>query len=218
MELDELKATWQALDRRLQRHDAINLQLLRDRKLEKARSSLRLLLGGQIVQILFGACFILLGISAWLLYREASHLLIAGVLVHLYGITMIAMAGISIAMVARIDYSAPVLDIQKRLAAVRRFRVVYGTAIGLAWWLLWIPVLMALAGLVAVDLYAMAPSVIWGGIAIGAVGLLASIWFIRWSHHPRRARFGKWLDDEAAGGGIRKAQRILDEIAEFEHE
>lgn len=63
MELDELKTAWQTLDRRLQQHNAINLQLFKDRKLDKARSSLRPLFWGQIAQMLFGLCFIVLGVS-----------------------------------------------------------------------------------------------------------------------------------------------------------
>ena len=78
---------------------------------------------------------------------------------------------------------------------------------GLAWWLVWIPVMMVLAGLVGVDLYAHAPSVVWIGLAIGIPGLLATWWFHRWSHRPVRAEFGKRVDDSAAGGSIRKTQR-----------
>ena len=46
MEPDELKAAWQALDHRLAQQDRIQTTLLRERRLDQARSSLRPLLEG----------------------------------------------------------------------------------------------------------------------------------------------------------------------------
>ena len=43
MELDELKATWQSLDRRLAQHNQINFHLLREGKLDKLNRALLLL-------------------------------------------------------------------------------------------------------------------------------------------------------------------------------
>ena len=47
MELDELKAAWQVLGDRLERQEAIQWQLLRDRKLDRVRASVRPLFWGQ---------------------------------------------------------------------------------------------------------------------------------------------------------------------------
>ncbi len=218
MELDELKHAWQTLGRQLERQDSINLQLFRENKLDKARSSLRPLFWGQIAQILFGVAFILLAVSFWPQHRDVPHLLVAGILVHVYGVATIILAGITLGLVSHIDRSAPVLAIQKQLARLRRVYIINGMVTGLSWWLIWIPVLMVLTGLAGADLYATAPSLIWIGLAVGIVGLLATGWFHRWSHAPRRAEFGKRVDDSAAGGSIRNSQRFLDEIAQFEHE
>ena len=46
MELDDFKSAWQSLDRRLQRDDTLKLHELRERKLDKARGSLRPLYWG----------------------------------------------------------------------------------------------------------------------------------------------------------------------------
>lgn len=217
MELDELKTAWQTLDRRLQQHNAINLQLFKDRKLDKARSSLRPLFWGQILQILFGLLFVALGVSFWPDHRDLPHALAAGIIVHAYGVVSIVLAGITLGL-TRIDHAAPVVSIQKQLGKLRRFYIINGAIVGLAWWVFWVPLLMVIVGLLGVDVYARAPSVVWIGVAIGIAGLLATWWFHRWSHQPKRAEFGKRLDDSAAGGSIRKTQQILDEIARFEQE
>ena len=41
MELDELKSAWQVLGRQLERQEALQWQLLRERKLEHVRRGLR---------------------------------------------------------------------------------------------------------------------------------------------------------------------------------
>ncbi len=218
MELDELKATWQSLDRRLQQHNAINLQLFRDSRLDKARSRLRPLFWGQIAQILFGLLFVLMAAALWSRQPETASVVIAGVIVHLYGVVTIALAGGTLAKISAIDYAAPVLEIQKQLTALRKFYMRNGMITGLSWWVLWVPVLMVLAGLGGGDLYARAPSVIWIGLGIGVPGLLATWWFHRWAHHPSHGQLGKRLDDSAVGGSIRKTQSLIDEIARFEQE
>lgn len=218
MELDELKQAWRTLGRQMERQEAIGLALLRDRKLGRARSSLRPLFWGQVVQMLFGLCFILLGVACWTQHRDLPHLLLAGIVVHAYGVVAILMAGGTIGLISRIDYSAPVLSIQKRLAALRRFYLLNGMAVGLPWWLLYVPVLMALAALGGRDLYPDAAGWVWISLAIGIIGLLGTWAFHRWSRSPARAALGRRLDEGAAGGSIRRLQATLDEIDRFERE
>ena len=223
MELDELKATWQALDRKMTRSNAIQLQLFKDGKLKNMRAGLRPLFWGQVVQMIFGVPFILLAGLLW--YRVGTFdlplpvpLLIAGIIVHAYGVITVAMAGQTLSLISRIDYSAPVLVIQKQLATLRRTYIVNGMLSGLPWWFLWVPLLMVLAGLSGGDLYAKAPSVVWIGMGVGIVGLLATWWFHRWSRNPKRPRLAKAMEDSVTGGSLRKARQLIDEIARFEKE
>ena len=221
MELDELKATWQALDRRLEQSNRINFELFKDGKLEQARTSLRPLFWGQLAQmLLFGPPFVFLAGCLWagLESRPPLPLLLAGIFVHAYGVAVIALAGGTMGLIRTIDYSAPVLTIQKQLAKLRRFYVINGMVAGLPWWLMWVPVLMVLSGLAGVDLYARAPSVVWIGLGIGVAGLLATWWFHRWSRSAKRPKLAKAMEDSVTGGSLLKAQRIFDEIAQFEKE
>lgn len=223
MDPDELKTAWQALNRRLERQDAVNLQLLREKKLDRTRSTLRPLLWGQIVQTLFGIPFILLASLLWMRAHALPDglpltALIAGIAVQVYGIATIAFAGETIRRIRAIDYSAPVVEIQKQIAALRRTYIISGMVGGLPWWFLWVLILAVLAGLGGVDLYAKAPGLIWIGLGIGGVGLLATWWFHRWWRSPARPALAQRLDDSIAGTSLRKARAQLDELRRFEAE
>lgn len=216
MELDDMKAAWETLNQRLDAQAALNLHIYKEGKLDRLRRGLRPLVWGQAIQIVIGALVAVWGGSFWVDHRTVPHLLIAGLIVHAAGISMIALGALMEALIARIDYSAPVLTIQRQLAQLRKVYVHGGLAIGLPWWLLWIPFLMVLIGYAGVDLYLHARSVIWIGTAIGVAGLLATWAFVRWARN--RPRLAGRLENSAAGGSINRAQAHLDEVARFERE
>lgn len=215
MELDDLKHAWQTLEQRLDTQAALNLQTVKDSKLDKMRGGLRPLVFGQAIQIAIGALIALWGGGFWTEHLDASHLLIAGLLVHAAGISMIGFGTAIQVRIAHIDYSAPVLTIQRQLAQVRKLYVYGGLAAGLPWWLLWMPLLMVfLKETFDFDLYADVPSLIWFGSATGVAGLVATCLLLRWT--GRRAQWAQRLEDGAAGGSLRRARSMLDEIARFE--
>ncbi|MBN8483022.1 MAG: serine/threonine protein kinase [Xanthomonadales bacterium] len=223
MENDDLKAAWQSLNRRLERQDTINLQLLREKKLDRTRSTLRPLWWGQVLQAVFGVPFILLAALLWMRVHALPDglplgALVAGIVVQLYGIATVALAGETIRRIGAIDYAAPVVEIQKQLAALRRTYIVSGMVGGLPWWFLWVPILLVLAGLGGVDLYAKVPEMVWIGLGVGAAGLLATAWFHRWSRDPRRPRLAAAMDAAVSGNSLRKARAQLDELERFERD
>jgi len=225
MELDELKQAWQSLDRRLQQQNAIQLAELHERKVGNIRSSLRPLFWGQLVQMLFGVWMILIGVDVWTSHSETAHLLVAGIVVHAYGVASIIAAGVVCGGIARIDRSAPVLELQRRLLQVRKHYLIGGICVGLPWWVFWVPFIMTLAmSATGIDIYAVAqfssPWTNWLNISlgVGALGLIGTWLFHRWSRHPSRAALGKKLDDGAAGGSLRRAQAELDALKRFSEE
>lgn len=223
MEPDDLKLAWQALSRRLERHDALQAHVLLEQRKQKALTRLRPLFWGQVVQTLFGIPFILLASLLWIQGGQSGEglpwtTIVAGIVVQLYGIVTIAMAGQTLLRIREIDYAQPIVDIQKRLATLRRTYVVNGMLSGLPWWFLWVPLLMVLAGLGGTDLYARAPGVVWIGLGIGAAGLAATAGFHRWSRDPARPRLAKAMEDSITGGSLRRARAQIDEVARFEAE
>ena len=219
MELEDMKAAWQTLDRRLEQQHALNLQLFRDSRVDKARRGLRPLFWGQVAQIVFGALMILLGVSVWSSHREATQLLVSGIIVHVYGVLAIMLAGITLGMIRRLDYAAPVLTIQKQLAQLRSFYIRGGMIVGLSWWLFWIPfVACFFAWLAGVDFFAGMNGAIGWCVAVGIAGLLATWAFHHWAQSSGRAHLRKAMDDSMTGSSLGKAKSVLDEIRRFEQE
>lgn len=221
MELDDFKQAWQTLDRRLERQNEINLRLYTEGKLAKARAGLRPLVWGQVAQLLFGVLVLLAAVAFWTLpLPRASPLLLgAGLLMHAYGVAVIMVSGITLGVARNVDYTAPVVAIQKQLLRLRRAYVISAMVAGLPWWVLWMVPVMMLAGL-AGDAEGMAwmQSYLLIGTGVGVAGLLGTWWFHRWSRHPSRPRLARALDDGLTGSSLRKAQRLLDELAQFERE
>lgn len=218
MELDDFKSTWQAIDRRLELDNRLKLHDLRERSVRKAHDSLRPLVWGQVAQVLFGIPFILLAALLWMSKPAHAATIVAGVLVHAYGVLAIICGSVVLSQLRGIDPTRPVLDLQKQLLRARTLYVRSGLVAGLPWWFLWIAVLQVLAGLGDVDLLQTAPSLVWSGYGIGVAGLLATWWFHQWARRPERAAFGRKMDDSLTGGSLRKALAQLDELKRFEEE
>lgn len=217
MELDDLKSAWQSLNARMDRQAALNLQILKESRLDKTRRGLRPLAWGQAFSMGAGALLALASAAFWVHHRQVPHLLIPGLAMHAYGLAMILCGARMQVLIGRIDYAAPVVEIQRRLAELRRFYVRSGKWIGLPWFVLWVPFIqMALMGLFGADLYENAPLVVTINLAAGGALWLLALAFGGWaSHQPALA--GK-VDHALAGRSLNRAQRELDAIAKFEEE
>lgn len=219
MELDELKQVWQELGRKLDRQHQDEKLRLREERGRRLRSGLRPLVWGQALQMAAGVLLTVWGALFWSAHAQAAHLIAFGAMLQLYGIALIGCGAWVQARVAAIDYAAPVLTLQRRLAAVRNAYVRGGLGVGLAWWLLWMPVLAAiLMSLFGADVYRNAPSLFAVGGAVGVAGLLASLGFLHWSRQPQRPRLAKAVEDSVSGVSLRRAQALLEEIERFERD
>lgn len=214
IDIDDLRWAWQQLGEQLERSETVQLQLLRETRLAGVRRSLRGLYLGLSLQAVLGVLLVLLGIACWSRNPEVPGLLAAGILVHAFGVAHVALGGLTIALAATIDYSAPVLRIQKRMALLQRFHNFNATACGLPWWVMWLPVVVAFAGLEPHEPAAGTAAWIWLSLGVGVAGLLAT-WLHRWyaSRRPRAEDAGPRHD---GCDGIRRGRRMLEEIARFE--
>lgn len=219
MELDDLKQNWQKLDRLLTQQNALQFEAFKEQRVGKIRRHLLLLQFGQVVQMLFGIAIVLIAVGFWRSYWQETSMLVTGIVMHVYGVMVIACAGVVQGRVSRIDRSKPVLEVQKRLAALRRSYVVLGMWVGLPWAFLWVLCAVMLARAFAgINLYASAPMFVCFNLLLGAAILLGVRGWHRWLAAPQRAELAKRYQNSLSGGSIRKAQAALDEVARFEAE
>lgn len=219
MELDDLKAAWQALDSRMTRQDALSALIYRESRLDRTRRLLRPLWIGQVVQLIAGIGLIVGAVAFWTAHRDSTHWLVCGLLLHLYGLMLVLSAARNFYLMGRIDYGLPLLGIQKRLAALRAWRLnVEGPVFAVVGCFVWIPLVLVLFRVeLDADVWLHAPSVVWSFIACGFMCLLGYFGLQYWSHR-RGGRVADAFDREIAGKSVFRAQAALEEIARFERE
>ncbi|HEV2623403.1 MAG TPA: hypothetical protein VGU65_15135 [Frateuria sp.] len=215
MELEEMKQAWQALDRRLVQQQALNWRTWRDGQADRLRRGLRPLVWGQMAQIALGVLVAVLAGSFWVARLHVTHLLVCGVLLHLYGLALIGFAARTLYLIHHIDHAAPVLAIQRQLAELRAWRVrVEGPFNAVAGCFVWILVLWVNLAWYGLDIWAGGRSMAWmalsAGVGLAGVGLV--VWVMRATGRGRR------LEDHAAGKSLQKAEALLAEIERFQQE
>lgn len=216
VDLDAFKAAWQRLDARLVAQHALALQAFRDRRVQTLRRRLWPLYGGQVVQLLFGIAMVVFGADGWRRHAGVPHLVVAAVLVQAYGVAAIVTAGRTMQHIREFDYGAPVVTLQRQLAALREWHVRTGVWLGQAWWFLWMPCVMIVAATLGVDVWRRAPHVLELGVAVGVAGVIVVEAAARLSRRPGWTWLAVLNDDAMAGASLRRAQAVLDEIARFE--
>jgi hypothetical protein len=217
MELDDLKQAWRDLERRLDQSEAASRALRRDIKMDRARSTLRRLSWGQAFAAAMWLAAAVLAARFWTEHRGTLHLLLAGLAVHVYAIAGIISGIVQMSWIARIDYAAPVVALQRKLATLRRVRIWSQLVLGLPMWLLWVVITMVGAKwLLDIDLYALSPGWIHVSLLVGVVGIALSLWLPRrLALSPRGSRFVQRVLDDLAGRSLVRVTRELDELARF---
>ncbi|WP_266181163.1 hypothetical protein [Dyella humicola] len=220
MELDEMKLAWQQLDQRLSGQELLSRRIYRESQGDKLRHGLRPLVWGQSTQIAFGIGMMLWGIAFWSTHTSVLHALICGLAVQAFGLLMIAFAARILFLVQRIDYAAPVLEIQRRLAELRAWRVkVEAPLFSVLGSFIWIPIVLMLIQQAwdedGVDYWSQLPGftaqlMLSGVVSLVLVGLVYAL--------LRRAGRLRWLENHFAGRSVQKAEAALEEIARFERD
>lgn len=218
MELDELKQAWQTLDRRLESRQALDDWMFLDLRAGRVRRSLRPLLWGQSALIVLGIAIALWGIGFWSTHVGIWQAMACGIAMQVFGTLSIIFPARVFAMARGIDPAAPVVEIQRRIAALRcwRVRVEAPVFAGLGS-VIWIPALLMLAqyGMdrTGEDVWAQVDgrwlwsSLLGSPLAVGvAYGLL------------RRLGLRRVLEDSLAGRTLTRAQAMLEELGRFERE
>lgn len=189
-----------------QQESAARLLLSRRELMDRVKNSLRPLRFGQIVQIFIGIAIVLLGVQCWTRNTDVLYRVINGVILHVYGVVMIGASAHVLTRMRLVDYSNPVREVRVMLDRVRQAYLLVGPLIGFPWWLMWIPVSVAI-GFDAV-LY---PRCLWPSLAIGISGVAISLWFYLSILNSRKTSAKKW-QKSFIGASLSKSQMMLDEI------
>ncbi len=221
MELDDLKQKWAEQDAKLEKSIRLNTRLLRESGMTRVGAALAPLSWGIAVEGILNLAVVLL-LGSYLGDHIGQPRLAAPAALLLVCAIAILAAGIRQWVALRtIDYGAPVVAIQKRLAALRVSRLRTTKWIFLASPLLWAPMLVVgFHALTGMDPYAFLFG--WwlaGNLLFGLVFLLGMLWLSRrfggrWERFPVVQR----LMDAIAGRSLLAAHGALEEIERFERE
>jgi hypothetical protein len=213
MDLDELRDAWRARASR----DATAAYLADRAELHRRREQLDDTLRPMATEwftISVGGMLALAAGSFWIHHRAVPHLLAIGLLMQLYAFAVIGYGIRLYSLVDGIDITAPVLAVQRQVGLLGRVTVLGAIVIGLPWWVLWITGLaMGITAATGIDPMVRAPALFAWGIGTGLIGMVvsaAAIW--RAYRHPRTSR---QLTDFLGGPRLARAQRQLDDLADF---
>jgi hypothetical protein len=215
MELDELKASWQRLDQRVQQLTLINRRLMFDAAVRRARWRLAPLLASAATNVLIGAFFSLA--SAWFIgtHRDTPFALIPALVLQLTSLVYLVIGVGRLVLARRVDFTRPVLEIQRSLAAMQKWEA-------WSWLAMWVgSSLLPMAMLVAVVIathgtpswqhmpaVVLANSILW--IVTALVPL--TVYFVS---RRRKGKFAAWVDSYLTSHSIAEARAAIAEIDEF---
>jgi serine/threonine-protein kinase len=217
MVLDDLKPAVADLDRKASQAHGLSVAAYKEQKLDRTRASLRPVLWEHAGQIALGVLIALAVGPVWWNHRAEPGLLVSGLVLHAYAVLMIVLGSRVITLIQTLRLDAPVLQIQKALASLRRSYVMTGFVVGMPWWLLWIPLASVVFGFDPIVDVSRAWLVI--NLLIGALGILGTLWFFRhlWTASSDSER-RRGIEESVAGKSFKNARGFLDEIARFERE
>ncbi len=215
MDLDELKASWQSLDRRVDELTSINRRLLTETISRKARWRLVPVLVGAAVNMIIGAWFALVWGGFWSAHLTNPAVVIAGIALHLASIGLFVMGAVRMVLVLRLDYSQPVLTIQRALATLQDFEARSFHAVWLACWILVPAALVAIVmGFAGVDLWERASGYVIANFLVCLAGGLAPPLLHFWARR-RGGRLAARIDNFLLSHSIARAKAAIAEIDDF---
>lgn len=230
MNLDDLKNRLAEQDARLDQLIRFNAAHVRELQFSKTRSSLRLLVSGIVFELLLTIVAVVWTGNFIAEHFHQLRFLLPAVLIDLCAIAYLGSCIRQLIAIANLDYSLPVVMVQKELGRLRVLRIRTTKWTMLLSFALWFPLLVVLLeGLIGVDLWKIVHAVgerdasmfLWIGmnVLLGLVVALAIFWLShRYADRMDRSPALQRLMNDLAGHSLTKALRSLDSISQFEAE
>ncbi len=219
MELDDLKQKWAEQDAKLEKSIRLNTRLLRESGMARVGRALAPLSWGIAVEGILNVATVL-----WLGSFLGDHigeprLAAPAALLFVCAIAILNVGIRQWVVLRTLDYGAPVVEIQKRLATLRVGRIRTTKWILLLSPLLWTPMLIVgFRALTGLDPYAfmdgkwLAANLLFGLVFLAGMLWLSKRYGDRWSRFPAV----RHLMDAIAGRSLVAANGALQEIERFE--
>lgn len=215
MELDELKASWQRLDERVHALTLMNRRLVFDAATRKARWQLAPLVLGSAVSALIGAAFAVLSAVYMGDHRDSPAALFAGSFMLVMSLALFVVHGVRLSLAQRIDFTRPVVEIQRSLASLQRWEAWSFHAVWVVCCLLPLGIMngmfIAMKGAVLWEHapgYLLTNLLVW--LAFGVGPLLAYLVSRR-----RQGKLAARMDAFLSSHSIASARAAIEEIDEF---
>jgi hypothetical protein len=218
IDLDDLAARWAEHDRRLDAQLALNARVLRELKLDRTRAALRGLGWREGSDIAMDVLLFVVLVS-----YVASRAAAGQVRFVLPGLALCAFlawsfgTGVWLAQrVARLDFAAPVVGLQRELEILRTVRIRKTKWIFVCAPLLWTPLLVVGLDALGIDAYVhLGARYLAANLAFGLAVIPLFLWIARRPRVARSRLFGR-LADDLAGRSLGRARAELASLAAFE--
>jgi hypothetical protein len=204
--MHELEQAWKGLDERLEHQGQQLHQVQRRHAIDSVRSRLRLVSLGQVAELAVGVLLVLWAGGYWFDHLGQTHLVVYGLAIHLYGLGLVIVAALQLTRLWRLDHREPVLELQRRLVAIRRLRVNSERVLLVCGFVLWVPLLFVGLNAIGVDVWRHRPAIVLANLGVGVVLAVAVDWLI--------SRFRTGFERDAAGRSLREAEAELTERAQ----
>jgi hypothetical protein len=140
---------------------------------------------------------------------------LGGIALHVASIGLVVIGAVRLSLVLRIDYSQPVLTIQRSLANLQKFEAHSFHAVWLACWVLVPAAMVAIVmGFAGVNLWDRARGYVLANFAVCLAGGLAPPLLHYWARR-RSGRLAAWMDTFLLSHSIARAKMAIAEIDEF---
>jgi hypothetical protein len=215
MDLDELKLSWQKLDQRVDELTAINRRLLTETMSRKARWRLAPVFVGSVMNMVIGGFFAVVWGAFWSAHLGTLAVAAGGIALQVASIGLIVIGAVRLVLVHRIDFTQPVVAIQRALAALQEFEARSFHAVWLGSWLLVPAAVVAIVmGFAGVDLWERASGYILANFVVCLAGGLAPPLLHYWARR-RGGRLAVRIDNFLLSHSIARARAAIAEIDGF---
>ena len=217
MELDELKAGWQALEQRLAMQESLNRELLAQRRVDRVRGRLRWFVACRVVQVALAVALVAWIAPYWIAHRAQPGLLLSGLALHAYGVALAVSGVLELLIAVRAQLAGPVLRVQRYVGYLRGWRGRIGPWLCLSHWLVWIAVVLVIADVfLGVDLWTARPAIVMAWLALSVAGLAATAWGLTVAPPCVRDRLRALVERSGLGQAMPANDPLLDELDRFE--